>query len=53
MKQIGFFGMNTSGLPFTAGEEGTMKVVWSMGFVTLLTLLIVILWRKKTEETEA
>ena len=50
---VGFFGMNTSGLPFTAAEEGTMKVVWFMGFVAVLTLLIVMLWRKKIEETEA
>ena len=46
---VGFFGMNTSGLPFTQGDHGTANVVWSMILTTAVTVFMVILWKKKTE----
>lgn len=49
---VGFFGMNTSGLPFTEGVSGTLKVIMSLGVLGALTSLGVLLWRRKIEHSE-
>lgn len=46
---VGFFGMNTSGLPFTQGNNGTLSVIVTLGLLTIVTSLTVILWRRKVE----
>ncbi len=49
---VGFFGMNTSGLPFTAGSNGTLNVILGLGFLVTITSLVVLLWRRKIEYSE-
>ncbi len=49
---VGFFGMNTSGLPFTEGANGTLKVIVGLGFLIAATSLGVLLWRRKIEHSE-
>ena len=46
---VGFFGMNTSGLPFTEGNNGTFNVIVTLGLLTIVTSLSVLLWRRKIE----
>lgn len=46
---VGFFGMNTSGLPFAGGELGTLSAVILMISLMLTTSLVVYIWRKKVE----
>lgn len=47
---VGFFGMNTSGLPFTSSEtNGTLNVVYLMSSLSILTLVSALLWYKKTQ----
>ncbi|WP_373031546.1 CorA family divalent cation transporter [Sulfurovum sp.] len=47
---VGFFGMNTSGLPFTSSEQtGTLNVVFLMFSLVILTLIAVLIWHKKTQ----
>lgn len=46
---VGFFGMNTSGLPFTAADNGTLKVAVSMLAVTLISSVAFFKWRRKLE----
>lgn len=48
---VGFFGMNTSGLPFTQGDSGTLSAVTLMGSLILATSAIVYLWRRKVERS--
>ncbi|EQB39356.1 hypothetical protein M947_07805 [Sulfurimonas hongkongensis] len=38
---VGFFGINTSGLPFTDGTNGTLGVVTIIVFVSILSALII------------
>ncbi|MCO4844749.1 MAG: magnesium transporter [Sulfurovum sp.] len=47
---VGFFGMNTSGLPFTEGASGTLNAVFSMGSLMAITALLVFLWRRNIEK---
>ena len=49
---VGFFGMNTSGLPFTKGPNGTTSVVLGMMFILFMTLLAMFVWRKKIDDTD-
>ena len=49
---VGFFGMNTSGLPFTEGANGTLSVVMGLVFLLVTTSLGVHLWRRKIEYSE-
>ena len=49
---VGFFGMNTSGLPFTEGANGTLSVVVGLGFLVAATTLVVLLWRHRIEQSE-
>ena len=49
---VGFFGMNTSGLPFTEGTSGTLNVIISLSLLGILTTLVVVLWRRKIEKSE-
>ncbi len=49
---VGFFGMNTSGLPFTEGSNGTFSVVVGLVFLVVITSLGVLLWRRKIEYSE-
>lgn len=44
---VGFFGMNTSGLPFTAETNGTQNVILTMSVVFIFSSIIVIFWKKK------
>ena len=44
---VGFFGMNTSGLPFTLGSSGTVNVALLMGTQLLLASGVLYLWYKK------
>lgn len=46
---VGFFGMNTSGLPFTEGAAGTAGAVTVMLVLVVVTSLVVMLWRKRVE----
>ncbi len=46
---VGFFGMNTSGLPFTEGASGTLNAVFTMGSLMAITSLLVFLWRQSIE----
>lgn len=47
---VGFFGMNTTGLPFATGETGTYYAVSLMLSLVVITSLIVQKWRKKVEK---
>lgn len=47
---VGFFGMNTSGLPFTGGSVGTYYAVSLMLFLAVVTSVVVQRWRKKVEK---
>ncbi|MDM5271709.1 magnesium transporter [Sulfurovum sp. zt1-1] len=49
---VGYFGMNTSGLPFTAAGNGTMKVSIMMAFIMMVSIFLVVLWRKRMEKNE-
>jgi len=46
---VGFFGMNTSGLPFAGGEFGTLSAIILMLSLVTITSFIVHLWRRKVE----
>ncbi len=47
---VGFFGMNTSGLPFAEGTFGTLKAVTLMVTLMLLTSVVIYKWRHKVEK---
>ncbi len=47
---VGFFGMNTSGLPFVDGTSGTLSAVLVMGSFLLITSAVLYLWKGKTEK---
>jgi magnesium transporter len=48
---VGFFGMNTSGLPFTSSATtGTLNVLFLMFTLVLLTFMAIIVWRKNVQE---
>ena len=47
---VGFFGMNTSGLPFSAGTFGTLNATLLMGTLLVITSGVILLWRKKTNK---
>lgn len=49
---VGFFGMNTSGLPFTQVPNGTSSVVTIMGILIIFTIIGVMWWRKSIENSE-
>jgi magnesium transporter len=49
---VGYFGMNTSGLPFTEGDHGTANVTLIMLLVTVFTVFLIMIWRKKIEQAE-
>lgn len=44
---VGFFGMNTTGLPFTSETNGTYNVIMTMSVVFILSSIIVVFWKKK------
>ena len=46
---VGFFGMNTSGLPFTDGSSGTLNVVTLILFLSAITIAIVNFIKKKLQ----
>lgn len=46
---VGFFGMNTSGLPFTSGHIGTYYAIAIMISLVIITSIIVYKWSKKIE----
>lgn len=47
---VGFFGMNTSGLPFAEGTTGTVYAITLMASLAIITSIIVLKWRKKVEK---
>lgn len=47
---VGFFGMNTSGLPLAGGTNGTYFAISFMLSLGMVTLGIVQFWRKKVEK---
>lgn len=46
---VGFFGMNTSGLPFTGGSGGTLNVIGGLLTLIVITTFSVILWQRRSE----
>jgi len=44
---VGFFGMNTSSLPFTHGDGGTVNVAVLMALLLLATSLVLYVWHKR------
>jgi magnesium transporter len=44
---VGFFGMNTTGLPFTAEANGTQNVIMTMSIVFIISSIVVLFWKKK------
>jgi magnesium transporter len=46
---VGFFGMNTSSLPFTEGAGGTLNAILLMGSLMAITLLLMFVWRRNIE----
>ncbi|UFH60349.1 CorA family divalent cation transporter [Sulfurovum mangrovi] len=49
---VGFFGMNTSGLPLTEGPDGTSSVVSGMLLILFVILSGMIIWRNKIDYTK-
>lgn len=47
---VGFFGMNTSGLPFVGGTSGTLSAVLVMGSLLFITSAVLYLWKGKTDK---
>nr|WP_321266472.1 CorA family divalent cation transporter [uncultured Sulfurimonas sp.] len=47
---VGFFGMNTSGLPFAEGNFGTYNAIVIMTSLVIITSSIVYFWRKRVEK---
>ncbi|MFT7005194.1 MAG: magnesium transporter [Sulfurimonas sp.] len=47
---VGFFGMNTSGLPFASGANGTYFAISLMITLAAVTSFVVFKWRKKVEK---
>ena len=43
---VGFFGMNTSGLPFAKGENGTLNAVFMMGVLLVISLFFGYIYKK-------
>lgn len=44
---VGFFGMNTTSLPFTQGEGGTYNVIFLLGLSALFATLITLFMRRR------
>ncbi|MBU1217068.1 magnesium transporter [bacterium] len=44
---VGFFGMNTTDLPFTAEANGTKNVIMTMTVVFIISSIVVLFWKKK------
>ncbi|MFC2057315.1 CorA family divalent cation transporter [Campylobacterota bacterium] len=50
---VGFFGMNTSGLPFTSsGTDGTLNVLFIMFTFIVLGFIAILAWQKKLKNTD-
>jgi magnesium transporter len=48
---VGFFGMNTSGLPFTSSDaNGTLSVIPLMFILLVLTFIAIKIWGKKVQD---
>jgi magnesium transporter len=48
---VGFFGMNTSGLPFTSPDQtGTLYAVSMMFSLIILILIAIFVWHKKSQK---
>lgn len=47
---VGFFGMNTSGLPFAQGDYGTLSAITLMLSLVIITTFTVYIWRRKVEK---
>jgi magnesium transporter len=49
---VGFFGMNTSGLPFAKGENGTLNAVFMMGVLLVISLFFGYIYKKMEKEKD-
>jgi magnesium transporter len=49
---VGFFGMNTSSLPFTEGTGGTMNVFTIMLAIMMVSIPVVLFWKKRMERSD-
>lgn len=47
---VGFFGMNTGGLPFAQSAYGTVMAIGLMGSMALLTSAVVLLWYRHSKQ---
>jgi magnesium transporter len=47
---VGFFGMNTTGLPFSTGENGTYYAIFFIILLVIITSVLILFWRKKVEK---
>ncbi len=48
---VGFFGMNTSGLPFASGSSGTLSAILLMISLVVTTSAVVYIWHRRTEKS--
>ncbi len=48
---VGFFGMNTSGLPFAEGSSGTLNAILLMLSLVVITSLVVYVWHRNTAKS--
>ncbi len=48
---VGFFGMNTSGLPFAEGSNGTFYAFFFMLSLIILSVAVLYFWKRKTEQS--
>ena len=48
---VGFFGMNTSGLPLVGGSDGTLRVTLIIASLFVITSAVVYLWKGKTDKS--
>jgi len=44
---VGFFGMNTTSLPFTVGDGGTYKVVWLLISIGVIASIVTYMFKRK------
>lgn len=49
---VGFFGMNTSGLPFSKGEDGTVSAVVMMAFLLIVSLGFGYVYKRSQKENQ-
>ncbi len=48
---VGFFGMNTSGLPFSGGEFGTLSAISLMISLVVITSAVAYIWQQRVDKS--